>query len=156
MEWYNILALSLSALATMGSCFTYFVHDKKLKKQQALLNDLQIKKLQREIKDIDSAQLRAKLINVTQVGHDTRYKGTISLVNYGKAEARNVKVYACVNNMHSHYNEKHRVIESLLQGEYYEIPIEWSFMSANSIDVFLKWKDVSGKESSSSYSLSPH
>ena len=51
MEWYNILALSLSALALMGSCFTYFVHDKKLKKQQTLLNDLQIKKLQREIKD---------------------------------------------------------------------------------------------------------
>ena len=156
MEWYNLLALSLSALALMGSCFTYFVHDKKLKKQQTRLNDLQIKKLQREIKDIDSAQLRVKLINVTQVGHDTRYNGTISLVNYGKAEAMNVEVYAHINDMRSHYNEKHRVIESLLPGEYYEIPIEWSFMCANSIDVFLKWKEVSGKESTYSYSLRPH
>lgn len=156
MEWYNILALSLSALALMGSCFTYLVHDNKLKKQQALLNDLQIKKLQREIKDNESVELRAKLINVTQVGYDTRYKGTISLMNYGKAEAKDVEVYAYVNDMHSHYNEKRRVIESLLPGEYYEIPIEWSFMCANSIDVFLKWSDVSGKESSSSYSLRPH
>ena len=57
MEWYNILALSLSALALMGSCFTYFVHDKKLKKQQTLLNDLQIKKLQREIKDDELVEI---------------------------------------------------------------------------------------------------
>lgn len=78
MEWYNILALSLSALALMGSCFTYFVHDKKLKKlkkQQTLLNDLQIKKLQREIKDDELVEIRPTLLNVNKSMHTSQVTG---------------------------------------------------------------------------------
>lgn len=153
MEWYNILALSLSALALIGSCFTYFVHDKKLKKQQALLNDLQIKKLQREIKDNESIELRPTLINVTKSMHTSQVTGVLLIKNYGRAEATEVEIRAYVNDgMHIHYNEKQRLIKSFLPDQQDEIPVDWGF-GASTIEVWIGWNDTFGKKCFKSYSL---
>lgn len=153
MEWYNILALSLSALALIGSCFTYFVHDKKLKKQQALLNDLQIKKLQREIKDNESIELRPTLINVTKSMHTSQVTGVLLIKNYGRAEATDVEIRAYVNDgMHIHYNEKQRLIKSFLPDQQDEIPVDWGF-GASTIEVWIGWNDTFGKKCFKSYSL---
>lgn len=153
MEWYNILALSLSALALIGSCFTYFVHDKKLKKQQALLNDLQIKKLQREIKDHESIELRPTLINVTKSMHTSQVTGVLLIKNYGRAEATEVEIRAYVNDgMHIHYNEKQRLIKSFLPDQQDEIPVDWGF-GASTIEVWIGWNDTFGKKCFKSYSL---
>lgn len=153
MEWYNILALSLSALALIGSCFTYFVHDKKLKKQQALLNDLQIKKLQREIKDNESIELRPTLINVTKSMHTSQVTGVLLIKNYGRAEATEVEIRAYVNDgIHIHYNEKQRLIKSFLPDQQDEIPVDWGFR-ASTIEVWIGWNDAFGKKCFKSYSL---
>ena len=45
MDYISYISLAVSLLALGGG---YFVHDKRLKKQQTRLNDLNIEKLKRE------------------------------------------------------------------------------------------------------------
>lgn len=153
MEFVNIITLLFSAIALFGSFFTYLVHDKKLKKQQAILNELQIKKLQKEIEEETAVEIRPTLINVVKSMHTNRITGTLSLKNYGKGEAKDVEVYACVNGgRHSHFNTKERRIKSLLPGQYEEISMDWG-IGDDCIDVLLKWCDAKGMEYTSSHSL---
>ena len=111
----NLMTLLFSAIALLGSLYTYLLHDKKLKKQQAILNELQIRKLQKEIEEEASVEIRPTLINVVKSMHTNQITGTVLLKNYGKGEAKDVEVYACVNGgRHSHFNTKERRIKSLL------------------------------------------
>lgn len=153
MEWYNVLTLSLSAFALLGSVFTYLVHDKKLKTQQSILNDLQIKKLKKEIEDGRSVEIRPSLINVKKSYNRSYATGTIFLKNFGKAEARDVIVYTYVQDMYTQLDKREITIKSFLPGEQYEIPVEWSRMGASSIKVMLVWLDVAGIKYSASHTL---
>lgn len=153
MEFMNLMTLLFSAIALLGSLFTYLVHDKKLKMQQAILNELQIKKLQKEIEEEAVVEIRPTLINVVKSMHTNRITGTLSLKNYGKGEAKDVEVYACVNGgRHSHFNTKERRIKSLLPGQYEEISMDWG-IGDGCIEVFLKWCNAKGMECTSSHSL---
>ena len=153
MEFVNIMTLLFSAIALLGSLFTYLVHDKKLKKQQAILNELQIRKLQKEIEEEASVEIRPTLINVVKSMHTNQITGTVLLKNYGKGEAKDVEVYACVNGgRHSHFNTKERRIKSLLPGQYEEISMDWG-LGDDCIDVLLNWRDAKGMEYTSSHSL---
>ena len=153
MEFMNLMTLLFSAIALLGSLFTYLVHDKKLKKQQAILNELQIRKLQKEIEEETAVEIRPTLINVVKSMHTNQITGTVLLKNYGKGEAKDVEVYACVNGgRHSHFNTKERRIKSLLPGQYEEISMDWG-LGDDCIDVLLNWRDAKGMEYTSSHSL---
>ena len=153
MEFMNLMTLLFSAIALLGSLFTYLVHDKKLKSQQAILNELQIRKLQKEIEEEASVEIRPTLINVVKSMHTNQITGTVLLKNYGKGEAKDVEVYACVNGgRHSHFNTKERRIKSLLPGQYEEIFMDWG-IGDDCIDVLLKWCDAKGMEYTYSHSL---
>lgn len=153
MEFMNLMTLLFSAIALLGSLFTYLVHDKKLKMQQAILNELQIKKLQKEIEEEAAVEIRPTLINVVKSMHTNQITGTVLLKNYGKGEAKDVEVYACVNGgRHSHFNTKERRIKSLLPGQYEEISMDWG-IGDGCIDVLLNWRDAKGMEYTSSHSL---
>ena len=86
MGFINLMTLLFSAIALLGSLFTYLVHDKKLKKQQAILNELQIRKLQKEIEEEAPVEIRPTLINVVKSMHTNQITGTVLLKNYGKAD----------------------------------------------------------------------
>ncbi len=153
MELMNLMTLLFSAIALLGSLFTYLVHDKKLKKQQAILNELQIRKLQKEIEEEASVEIRPTLINVVKSMHTNQITGTVLLKNYGKAEAIDVEVYTYVKGVrHSYFNTRKRRIKSLLPGQYEEISMDWG-IGDDCIDVLLKWCDAKGMEYTSSYSL---
>ena len=153
MGFINLMTLLFSAIALLGSLFTYLVHDKKLKSQQAILNELQIRKLQKEIEEEASVEIRPTLINVVKSMHTNQITGTVLLKNYGKGEAKDVEVYACVNGgRHSHFNTKERRIKSLLPGQYEEISMDWG-LGDDCIDVLLNWRDAKGMEYTSSHSL---
>ena len=153
MEFMNLMTLLFSAIALLGSLFTYLVHDKKLKMQQAILNELQIKKLQKEIEEEAAVEIRPTLINVVKSMHTNQITGTVLLKNYGKAEAIDVDVYAYVKGFrHSHFNTKERRIKSLLPGQYEEISMDWG-IGDDCIDVLLKWCDAKRMEYTSSHSL---
>ena len=153
MGFIHLMTLLFSAIALLGSLFTYLVHDKKLKSQQAILNELQIRKLQKEIEEEASVEIRPTLINVVKSMHTNQITGTVLLKNYGKGEAKDVEVYACVNGgRHSHFNTKERRIKSLLPGQYEEISMDWG-LGDDCIDVLLNWRDAKGMEYTSSHSL---
>ena len=153
MGFINLMTLLFSAIALLGSLFTYLVHDKKLKSQQAILNELQIRKLQKEIEEEASVEIRPTLINVVKSMHTNQITGTVLLKNYGKGEAKDVEVYACVNGgRHSHFNTKERRIKSLLPGQYEEISMDWG-LGDDCIDVLLNWRDAKGMEYTYSHSL---
>ncbi len=75
-----------SALGVISGIYAYIRHDKKLKSQEAILNDLQIKQLEKEAANEKKADMKANII----YGH----KGTahIRFVNAGKVDAQNVRI----------------------------------------------------------------
>lgn len=86
---YSII---ISTLALFFSVFTYVVHDRKLKKQEKLLNEYQLRALAQGEEENKKAVIRAKAIKV---------KGglrTLYICNTGKAKARNVIVAMDMDN----------------------------------------------------------
>lgn len=80
----QIISISLSFLALCLSLYTYFKHDAKLKKQNALINQLQLEKLNKEKENAKRAVVEANVIN--------KEKGErlVKVYNKGKTTARNV------------------------------------------------------------------
>ena len=82
MNW----ELIISCLALGVSVFTYFKHDKKIKAQEQIINDYQIKKIAKENEDSKKASIRGNIIK------GDRGKRTLKVYNCGKATARDIRV----------------------------------------------------------------
>ena len=82
-NWGDII---LSGLVAVGGIFAYFKHDKKLKEQEAQLNELQIKQFEKEEAKEKMAEMKAAIIP----GHNGSAR--IRFVNAGKADAKNIKI----------------------------------------------------------------
>lgn len=76
----------LSVLAILGTVYTYLKHDKKIKAQEKLINDYQLKKIKEEEIQKKQAVVRASLITGNK-GHRI-----LRVYNNGKATARNVRL----------------------------------------------------------------
>lgn len=82
----EIISIILAAMALAFSCYTFFVHDRRLKKQEKVLNEYQLRSLAQSEEESKKAVIRAKAV---------KYKGgnrTLYIYNEGKAKARNIKV----------------------------------------------------------------
>lgn len=86
MTIIQIIPFVISALALLLSLYTYFRHDAKIKKQNALINQFQLEKFKKENDSEKKAIIEANVIN--------REKGKriIKVYNKGKAIAKNVVV----------------------------------------------------------------
>ena len=82
-NWGDII---LSGLVAVGGIFAYFKHDKKLKEQEAKLNELQIRQFEKEEAKEKMAEMKAAIIP----GHNGSAR--IRFVNAGKADAKNIKI----------------------------------------------------------------
>ena len=76
----------LSLIAIIGTIFTYFKHDRKIKAQEKLINDYQLGKIEEEKIQKRQAVVRASLIAGNK-GHRI-----LRIYNKGKATARNVRL----------------------------------------------------------------
>lgn len=76
----------LSVVAIIGTIFTYFKHDRKIKAQEKLINDYQLDKIDEKKIQKTQAVVRASLISGTK-GHRI-----LRVYNKGKATARNVRL----------------------------------------------------------------
>lgn len=76
----------LSALGVIGGIYAYIRHDKKLKSQEAILNDLQIKQFEKEAANEKKAEMKAIII------HSHNGIARIRFVNAGKVDAQNVRI----------------------------------------------------------------
>ena len=76
----------LSILGIIGGMILYFKHDRKLKKQEEFLNNMQIKQLKRQEEDEKKAIMQCAIID------KTKHERVLRISNIGKADAKNVHV----------------------------------------------------------------
>jgi hypothetical protein len=89
MEWFGI---GIAVLALILSVFTYFKHDLKIKKQDALLNEYHIEKIKIEKEKEKKAVIEANVIT------DHKGRKIVKVYNKGKSLAKNVDVIFPENN----------------------------------------------------------
>ena len=82
MDW----SIVISVLALLFSIFTYLISDRKIKKQEHLLNEYNIKKIEQEDVENRKAYVCANMISLG------RGRYSMKIYNSGKSEANNVKV----------------------------------------------------------------
>jgi len=82
-NWGDIF---LSVLVAIGSLVAYIKHDKKIKRQEVKLNELQIEQYEKEEAKEKMAEMKANIIR--------SHKGNarIRFINAGKADARNIRI----------------------------------------------------------------
>lgn len=103
----ELISIIISVLALLFSGYTYFAHDRKLKKQEEILKDYQLRSLAQNEAESKKAVIRAKTLKMSGG------KRTLYIYNVGKAKARNVtielpnpdEVYACSPDFPIKYNE---------------------------------------------------
>lgn len=83
----SIFSLIVALGALIFSFFTYFAHDRELKRQEKLINDFQISALAREEAEAKKAQIKGNIIGAPGKGNRE-----LRIFNSGKVTARNVKV----------------------------------------------------------------
>ena len=81
----DIFARVISCLSIAGTIFVYVFHDHKLKVQQRLLNDLSLKKAQKEEEDTMTAKI---FLELKKDGSDSE----LVIANIGQAIAYDVKL----------------------------------------------------------------
>ena len=76
----------MSVLGILGGLWAYFRHDRKIKSQEKMLNDLQIKQMKKELAKERMANMKARIIS--------NYKGNakIRFVNAGNVDDQNVRI----------------------------------------------------------------
>ena len=80
-------SLIISILALIASVLTYFLHDRRIKKQEAKINDYQLTKIQEEAIVNKKAQLSGSITIFKNDG-----KRILKITNNGKATATNVRM----------------------------------------------------------------
>lgn len=81
-----MISIIIAALALAFSCYTFFAHDRRLKKQEQLLNEYQLRLMAQSEEENKKAIIRAKSVKYTGG------KRTLYIYNTGKAKASNLKV----------------------------------------------------------------
>ena len=145
MDYISFVSLTISVLALVFGVYTYFAHDKKLKEQQALLNDLNIDKLKKESREQAKADVRVSLTidkepNNFSMRNFYETSGTIKITNFGKATAHNIHIrqkgfpnIICYDIEHLAPNESR---------EYHET---WESGKLRNAEVLAQWDDDYGK-----------
>lgn len=83
----EIAGLILSIIAILFSWRVYYIHDRKIKKQERLLNEYQLNKIEKEKEESLRAIIEA---NVVKAGKGDKI---IKVYNKGKSIARDVEVF---------------------------------------------------------------
>ena len=82
----DMISIIVAVLALAFSCYTFFAHDRKLKKQEKLLNEYQLRMMVQSEEENKKAVIRAKSVRYTGG------KRSLFIYNTGKSKARNLKV----------------------------------------------------------------
>lgn len=86
-EWFKEWGGHLFAIGgIIGGIFMYFRHDKKIKQQEKLLNDLQIRQYKKEEEQEKQAKVECNVVRNSSGGN------RIYFYNSGLADARNVRI----------------------------------------------------------------
>lgn len=89
----ELASLILSIIALLGSLVTYIVHDRKIKKQEAKINEYQLAKIKEEEEDSKKAQVCGNILKYD------KGKRVLKVYNKGKAPAKNIRIEGIDENM---------------------------------------------------------
>lgn len=82
----DIISVIVAVMALAFSCYTFFVHDRRLKKQEKQINEYQLRLMAQSEEKNKKAVIRAKSVKYTGG------KRTLHISNIGMARARNLTV----------------------------------------------------------------
>lgn len=82
----STISLLLSALSIFVSLCTYFIHDRKLKKQEQLLNTYQLNQFKNE----EQSNKKADIVGEISLLKEEQY--LLRIQNKGKASAKNIRI----------------------------------------------------------------
>ncbi len=82
----STISLLLSALSIFVSLRTYFIHDRKLKKQEQLLNTYQLNQFENE----EQSNKKADIVGEISLLKGEQY--LLRIQNKGKASAKNIRI----------------------------------------------------------------
>lgn len=129
----EIASLIISVLAILGSLLVYVLHDRKLKKQESKLNELQLSEIEMSKED------RIKAIVRMDTCYMSNGKGILFLFNEGQAEARSIS-WLFDNDILENIN-KEDAYERLSPGQ--RIGFNYYFLKRNDekTNVTITWED---------------
>lgn len=131
----EVAAFVISILAFSSSILGYFVHDRKLKNQEAKLNDYQLQKIDDEKLELCKANVQAILLK------DVR---TFKVYNKGKAVARNIQLFTN-NGWEAHLLNNPFPLSFLNSQDHIDIRFATSKESPEQVELTLSWDDERGK-----------
>jgi len=82
----GVISIIISALAFLFSFFTYFSHDRRIKKQEEQLNKYKLAEIELEKEESKKAKVRGNIVRHNQGRRD------LVIFNTGKATAKNIRV----------------------------------------------------------------
>ena len=135
----GVWSFVISVVALLFAIGVYIAHDRKLKQQQKVLNEYQLKVVEQNKK----AEVRAAITN-KQSDHSGNRSGTLVIKNYGKATAYNVR-------FEREYKRDFYAFDScygypqLLPQEFQEKYVECQWNTGGRIEAIITWDDESGK-----------
>ena len=131
----EVISISLSILAILGSLATYFIHDRKLKKQEQKINDYQLKQ-------IEDAQIESKKAYIIGTTHKNSQSATIlTITNRGRSIARNIRVIGLDERNYYFYGPDILPYEFLNPGDSFELKFTANVASLYKGKITYYWDD---------------
>lgn len=147
----EILSLIVGLCALLFAIGVYVVHDRKLKQQQKILNEYQLKVLTQNIAELQKAVIRVS-IKDKQQNSSGNWTGTLVIANYGKAPAYNVR-FGPLRRSFSNFDLESKYYPQLLPQESQETYLSWRWDNCGSKETQVTWDDDSGKNRTHSCTL---
>lgn len=132
----ELASIILSVLALAASVYTYFSHDRKIKKQEAALNEYQLNKYKEEEIENKKAQVRGNIIKCD------KGKRVLKIYNKGKTTANNIRIEGIDENYISIYGMELLPYESLDPQDHFDMNIFVSVSSPKTLKLKYLWDDA--------------
>lgn len=140
----EIISLIVGICALLFAIGVYIIHDRKLKQQQKILNEYQLKVLEQNIAEQKKAEVRVAIIN-KQCDHSGNTSGTLIIKNYGKATAYNVRFEREYKRDVYAFDSCWGGYSQLLPQESQEKYVKYSWDTGGQVEAVVTWDDESGK-----------
>ena len=137
METWSFI---ISVLALLSSGFTFWFYDRKLKRQDAKINEYQLKQLEAAEQDRKKAQIRGNIYPNAKGGR------TFRIYNAGHSKATNIRIEGLDNAGLIHNGRRIFPYELMNPQDYTELTLHLCFGSPSTLKIKYVWDDESGKD----------
>ena len=143
----ELASLILSIIALLGSLATYIVHDRKIKKQEAKINEYQLARFKEEEEDSKKAQICGNIIKYD------KGKRVLKVYNKGKSPAKNIRIEGIDENMY--FDGAELLPFGLLNPqEAFELTFNIYNISQRILKITILWDDLSQNDNTFTQQLS--